>query len=206
MKKFKMSIKKTQIIMLSFVLFFIAQMVNAKENIKNYSAKNVLDFVRIAQVLPSPDSSEVAYVTYSVDASLQDKKWVYSLYIKNKLNQTKLIVRTEDIESINYSPDGTKIIYLAPGKKFQSIWIVDTNSNLKKKLYEFTQDISVFKISPNSQNIAFLANSEKTTPTINKPIDESKNYQNSQLYNVSITNVNLVKAITNADISVTDFD
>ncbi len=179
---------------------------NAAQPIKNYSAKDVLSFVRIAQVLPSPDSQEVAYVTYSTHVVSENKKWIYSLYVKNKLNQTTRLVTEDDIESIHFSPDGTNILYLAPGKHSQSLWMVDIHSKQKKKLYEFTQDISLFKLSPNNQTIAFLANGEKSIPTINKPVDESKNYKNSQLYIVSLSKLNQVKEMTHSNISVTDFD
>ncbi|OGT38232.1 MAG: hypothetical protein A3F11_04285 [Gammaproteobacteria bacterium RIFCSPHIGHO2_12_FULL_37_14] len=191
---------------LSSALLSCVQIVNAEQNIKNYSAKDVLSFVRIAQVLPSPDNREVAYITYNINTSSEDKKWIYSLYIKNKMKQTKLLVRGYDIESINFSPDGTEIIYLAPGKKFQSILTVDINNKQKNKLYEFTQDISSFKLSPNGQYIAFIFSSEKPTPTINKPVNVDTDYQNSQLYVFPIARTDLIKPITNPKISVTDFD
>lgn len=187
-------------------LFLTCQSATAEEIIKNYSAKDVLNFVRIAQVLPSPDSKEVAYVTYQINALSKDKKWIYSLYIKNKLKQPKLLVKSDDIESLHFSPDGTKIYYLSPGKKFQSIWSVEINSGKKDKLYEFAQDVGEFKISPDNKNIVFISNAEKSTPAINKPIDESKNYQNSQLYIFPIETLNGVKSITPSSISVTDFD
>lgn len=207
MRALKLNIKKNQIqiAMLGISLLF-GQIVNAEQTIKNYSAKDVLNFVRIARVLPSSDNKEVAYVTYSTNTSSKDKKWIYSLYIKNKINQTKLLVRGDDIESINFSIDGNKIIYLAPGNKFQSIWIIDINNKQKNKLYEFTQNISSFKLSPNGQYIAFISSKEKSTPTINKPVNVTTDYQNAQLYVFPVSQKKLIKPITNAKISVTDFD
>ncbi len=187
------------------LLLFYFQDVIAQQQDKFFSANRILSFTRVSQVLPSPSAKAVAYVSYAITPSAINKKWIYSLYLKNQFNQTKLLTQTNNIASIVFSPDGNNIFYLAPGKHYQSIWLVNIATQQRKIIFEFTQNINAFKLSPDGQSIAFLstrANSDVQNHLINVSHEDS----NSQLFILQPNQLRSVKPITLNNMNVTDFD
>ena len=123
----------------------------------SYSAKDVLVFPRIGQVLASPDSKQVAFITYQVHFTPRNKEWRYSLFLKNQLGKINLLVKDKEISLLNWSPNGKQIAYSANGKKHLSIWVYDIQTHKTNKLIEYSSDITSFRWSPNGKYIAFTA-------------------------------------------------
>ena len=170
----------------------------------SYSAKDVLVFPRIGQVLASPDSKQVAFITYQVHFTPRNKEWRYSLFLKNQLGKINLLVKDKEISLLNWSPNGKQIAYSANGKKHLSIWVYDIQTHKTNKLIEYSSDITSFRWSPNGKYIAFTAGDEKKMQSSFTPLDISKDYTNTCLYLFSIRS-GVVKPLTSANYSVSQF-
>lgn len=194
------------VLLTSILLFSQCVFANNKQQHPIYTADNILGFTRISQVLPSPDGKKTAILTYEVKVSSGDKKWIYSLFLKDASNNLKLLTRANNIAAISFSPDNQTIAYLAKGDKHQSIWTIDVNHHKKTKLYEFKQDIELFKWSPNVKLIAFLSDDEKSASQALKPKDISRDYTNRRLYVLLLEGKKIAKPLTDANVNVTDFD
>lgn len=166
----------------------------------------VLGFPRIDQVLASPDGKQIAFNVFQVESDSVGKRWVYSLYIKDQSGKINLLNKSSGISSLNWSPDGTSISYLANGNEFQSIWVENIKTHRIRKLMEFQTDILSFKWSPDGKYIAFIAEEKKTASKTLVPIDVSHHYTNVRLYIVPAKANITPKPLTSADYSVSDFD
>lgn len=187
---------------LSICIILLALSINIFAN-QNDSIKNTLSFVRVGYVSPSPDGKSVAYSVMHIEKSLNNNHWVYYLYLKKYQGKITLLNRNTKLSLQPFwTPDGQVIAFLAPGKKFQSIWIENINTKTAKKIYESESDISSFKWSPNGKLIAFVTSEDKKHSSM--LTDVGTNYNNDRLYVISLNQTSkvLAKAITSADYSI----
>ncbi len=137
-----------------FCIIMLMQIANAKE--LNYSSEKVFSFKRIGQVIPSPDGKSAVFIVKQLNH--ETHKWNYFLYLKNSNKESKIIYNnTQSIYSPRWSADGKSIGYIAPGKKFDSIWVVNIDSLKPYKSIEYVNDILSFQWSPDQKSFAFLS-------------------------------------------------
>lgn len=141
---------------------------------------------RVAQVIPSSDGKQVAFVTYAVKKlKTGEKTWEYSLNVKNAAGEIITLAKGDRIGSVAWIGESSRLAYLAKGDAFQSIWVADTVQRSAYKYYEYSDNIDAFKWSPAQDLIAFTAagaHEKQVSPT---PIDVRKDYMTMQLYLVS---------------------
>ncbi len=191
--------KALTLLILIFLIMLIP-ITNAK--VLDQSSEKIFSFKRFGQVVPSPNGKETAFIVKQLNQST--KKWNYLLYLKNSQNEYKIIYNnTHPIFSPRWSPNGKYLGYIAPGKKFDSIWITDIDSLKSYKRVEYANDILSFQWSPNQKLFAFLSN-EKNNNSDSELIDVENNYNNIRLFVVTIdSTIAHVRAITPENISIT---
>jgi dipeptidyl aminopeptidase/acylaminoacyl peptidase len=180
---------------LCFVLFFNTALAD------NTLLSQTLSFKRISQVQVSPDGNQVAYILLQMNPSAAEKKWEYTLYIQNKKNQPQLLFKNSMIASLNWSADGKKLSFIAPGKKNQSIWIADILTHQNKLFLETEKDIQAVKWSPDGKWLAFVAEANIQAKKGLLPIDVSRQYKNAKLFRVSVTSKK-IESLTADDVSI----
>lgn len=161
--------------------------------------EQTLNFKRIGQVQVSPDGKQTAYVVMHVINESNIKKWQHLLYIQDNQGMTKLINKNSNISNISWSLDGKKLAFIAAGKKFQSIWLVDQREVNAKNLFEWNTDIQTFKWAPNGKFLAFVAIDKPTKKLL--PISVSQNIENARLFLFDIENKK-VEPLTANEISL----
>ena len=193
-----------KIVALIFFLIFPIFILHA-ESKANYTAEDVLSFQRIGQVIASPNGKQVAFTVIQAVSASAGKKWQSSLYLKN--SQGKIILLTpadQHAASPLWSSNGKSIAYIAKGEKFQSIWTIDILTLKSTKLFEFVNDIGVFRWSPDGKYIAFVADDEKKKESSElKPTDKAYDYINTRIYLIPAdTTIKTAKPLTSPRYSI----
>lgn len=148
---------------------------------------SLFSFKRIAHVFASADEKQVAFTTFQLKPDSKEKQWEYALYLRNENKQIKMLTKAEKIIAPIFTPDGKQIAYLAKGKKFVSIWLIDTHNASSQKFLELNRDIDAFKISPHGHYVVFSANNENNQSARTKLIEVDKDQRNARLYLVPLS-------------------
>jgi dipeptidyl aminopeptidase/acylaminoacyl peptidase len=173
-----------------------------------YTIEDVLAFKRIGQVSASPDGKQVAFTVFQAQSSPSGKRWDYSLFLKDQQGRTRLLAQNGSILSLSWANDGKRIAYLAPGKKYQGLWIRDIKSRQSNGPVEFRRDIESFKWSPDGKFIGFISDNIVNHHGLDsKLINVEKQFSKKRLYLISVERrLKTSKPLTSSDYSVSDFD
>jgi dipeptidyl aminopeptidase/acylaminoacyl peptidase len=147
----------------------------------------IFKFKRITYVAVSPDSSKVAYSTFSLKTDGKKKYWQHQLYLQTANTKPILLVTTNNtIVSPLWSDDGKKIAYMIKDytKHTAVLWVFNINQHTSNKLLSLNRDIIACAWSPDGSTVAFIAQDldRALTPNPYKPIDADQDYINVRLY------------------------
>ena len=128
----------------------------ASNEIAREEANHPLFLKHVGQVSVSPNGKQVAYTIRQFKKDHKRIHNVFSFYL-NTAATSKLLSKNDiNITNLNWLPDGKRILFLAKGAKYQSIWIIDIQTNKIYKLLEYTSDINAFKWAPDGKSIAIV--------------------------------------------------
>ena len=138
---------------------------------------NPLELVEIKhdnpQALFTPDGKKIIYVS-NVAGHRQIHK--IDLDGSNDINLTK---NKYDAFEPCLSPDGSRIAFVTQrGKKTQSIWLMDINGVLLKRLTDHGGDENVPKYSPDGKNLAFQSTRDGNKDVYIMEIDNPSRWRN----------------------------
>jgi dipeptidyl aminopeptidase/acylaminoacyl peptidase len=153
------------------------------------TAEKLLDLARIGDAAISPDGSQIAYLTTSVD--LEEDSSTVSLWIQPLLTETgqtqavgfgtplipnqpkALLEGIKGLNSLSWirRPEGDRLLYIAPGEGEEAkpqAWLMNpADPQSAKQITSLEQGIANLKPSPAGNAIAFSVNI-KLDPTVNE--------------------------------------
>jgi dipeptidyl aminopeptidase/acylaminoacyl peptidase len=170
---------------------------------KTYTAEDVLAFTRMANVVASPDATEVALITWGLSET-DSTHWKYTLSLKDQRGNIKEITHADYLSSIDWSPDGKSLGYIAASGDQQTLSIYQLSTQQILPIVTLSRSIDALKISPDGKQIAFVADEEPSPKAPeNLLINADRKFTNSQLYLIQDIHPHAVfKPITPADIMV----
>lgn len=168
---------------------------------------SILKLKRIGEVVPSPDGKQVIFTAFSAQETKNHKKtWHYSLYLYDENSKLHLLKQGSPLKQLDWY-DNKTISYLGHGQLFQSIWQFNLENYQEQKVLELNTDIHIYKWSPHGNYLALLASgkdSSQVQDIIAKNV--ASDYQNENLFLVSLKNNQKPKLITVPKLTIADFN
>lgn len=174
-----------KILVLRVIIFFVLLLSNTYSfaALPPYTADQILAFKRVVKVIASPDGKQVAYLGFARKTTGDYQQWEYSLYLKDQNGVTSVLSKSGTMSALTWSPDGTELAFLTQGKKFQSIAVINAVKPDITKLLEFDFDITSFKWSPDSKQIALVATADrKSSANALSLLNVNEQHGNARLY------------------------
>ncbi len=170
---------------------------------QEYSANDVLAFTRIAYVVASPNGKQVAFVTWD-RSKTNPYNWRYALNLQNENGQIKEIAHADYIGSVDWSPDGKKIAYIAAQGENQILSVYQLANQQTVAVVTLSRSMDALEWSPSGQQIAFVADEAmQKTPVDDSLVSVAGGVVNAQLYLINEIASNApIKPITPADINI----
>ena len=128
---------------------------------KLISTDDLYDLKEVSLVDLSKSGNEIIYSVSAVN-SKEDEYQSTLLLLNKDNNKRRVILENIDFGKAQFSPDGTSIIFLSPGrgklKDFNQLWAISLSNKTKKQLTKIEGDILDFEISPNNEKAALVVN------------------------------------------------
>lgn len=156
--------QKMQKLVVVFLLFSIV--ILAQE--KSWTPNDVMKISQVVEAAPSPDGNTIAYVstlprTFSEKAG-GDYRELYVYNIASK-QSNGIITGKNSLSSIQWSPDGKQIYFLARlgDAKSMQVYSIDAKGGSSELITSATSSISQYQIHPNGGSLAYVSTEGHTS-------------------------------------------
>ena len=143
--------KNTFIKRLLGAIFFlvISTPIFSSTDSKLINTDDLYDLKEVSLADLSKSGNEIIYSVSSVN-SKEDEYESTLLLLNTENNKRRVILEGIDYGKAQFSPDGTSIIFLSPGrgklKDFNQLWAISLSNKTKKQLTKIEGDILDFEI------------------------------------------------------------
>ena len=128
---------------------------------KLISTDDLYDLKEVSLVDLSKSGNVIIYSVSAVN-SKEDEYQSTLLLLNTDNNKKRVILENIEFGKAQFSPDGTSIIFISPGrgklKDFNQLWAISLSNKTKKQLTKIEGDILDFEISPNNEKAALVVN------------------------------------------------
>jgi dipeptidyl aminopeptidase/acylaminoacyl peptidase len=183
------------------VLLLLVSIISLAQE-KVWTPDDVMKVAQVVEAAPSPDGNSIAYIstlprTFSEKAGA-DYRELYILDISTK-KSNGLITGKNSLSSIQWSPDGKQIYFLARlgDAKSLQVYSIDAKGGSSVVVTTATNSISQFKVHPKGDHIAFVSNEGHTS----KKKDLLTKGFDAEFYEEEYFDLNLYMHDIKADIS-----
>ena len=151
-------------LMLSLAFFSLAA--SAQVHKESFQLKDLRKIVRLSSPKISPNGKEVAVIVTKPDWKTDKTKQKIELINCNDASCRTITYQRKGISSLNWSPDGTKLAFLAHDSKTKhtQLFVMPMNGGDPIRITDSKTGVTSYSWSPNGEKIAYIAQDTVPNP------------------------------------------